>query len=162
MNFIDKIFNNLYKTGVVFGGVCLTGIMLLIVAGVVTRLFGFVILGVYELTELIAIMVGGFALAYTTFEQGHTVVGLLTERLPVRLQSALKIFTHAIGAVLWGAIAWVGLNVLLTRWTGEHSELLKVPFLPFRFIWVITLILITLAFIISSIKAFSAWKGGGE
>jgi TRAP-type C4-dicarboxylate transport system permease small subunit len=77
-------------------------------------------------------------------------------KLPDRLQSILKIITSLLAMGTWALTAWAGSIILMDRWSTEESEMLLVPFYPFRLVLFIGLILIALIYFIDVISAIKA------
>ena len=127
--------------------------MLLVVAVVLFRLFGKAIPGSYELIELMIVVTVAFALSYTALKQSHVVVDLLVSRFPLRTQTILAIFTYFLSMVIWGLIVWASYDIMLEKWLLEQSYLLKIPYLPFRIVWVFGLLIFSLIFLLEMYKA---------
>jgi TRAP-type C4-dicarboxylate transport system permease small subunit len=137
------------------GGIFLTGMMALTTTNVIIRLFGGVIAGTYELIEVLIVVVVAGALGYTALEQSHIAVRIVTSRLSQRAKGIFESFNYAIGTGLWVVITWVSIGVLRERWLEEETDLLSVPYLPFRFIWVFGLAFLCLVLLAGLFKSLS-------
>lgn len=137
------------------GAAFLTGMMVLIVANVIYRLSGHVIAGSYELSELMIVVAVAFALGYAALKKSHVVVKIVVSRFPQRWQSILEAFMSLISLATWAAIAWAGFLILSNRWLTEETDLLDVPYLPFRFVFVFGLGLLCLVYLIDLFRALS-------
>lgn len=122
--------------GMAVGAAFLTGMMILIVANVIYRLFGHVIPGSYEISTLMIVVTVAFALAYAAVQKTHVFVRILVLRFSDRRQAILTIFTSLISLSTWAFIAWASWIALSNKWLGELTDLLDVPYLPFRIIFV--------------------------
>ena len=135
------------------GAVFLTGMMVLIVANVIYRLSGHVIAGSYELSELMIVVTAAFALGYAALKKSHVVVKILVSRFSPRAQAILEALMSLISLGTWAVIAWAGVLILSEKWLKEETELLSVPFLPFRFVFLFGLSLLCLVYLIDLFKA---------
>ncbi|MFP3974693.1 MAG: TRAP transporter small permease [Chloroflexota bacterium] len=122
--------------GMAVGAAFLTGMMILIVANVIYRLFGDVIPGSYEISTLMIVVTVAFALAYAAVQKTHVFVRILVLRFSDRRQAILTIFTSLISLSTWAFIAWASWIALSNKWLGELTDLLDLPYLPFRIIFV--------------------------
>jgi TRAP-type transport system small permease protein len=114
------------------GNIALAGMMLLTTADVIGRyFFNTPVLGAYEITEyLMVIMVFSFlALAQST--KVHINVDIVFNHLPAGLQRFLQRFNHLVCLIMMILVSWMGiLRVLELKKTGEASVLLKIPDYP--------------------------------
>jgi TRAP-type C4-dicarboxylate transport system permease small subunit len=153
---VSKVVSVIRRTigiGTGVSSVFLALLMLLIVAVVIVRPFNVVITGSYELIQLLAVVVIAFALAFTALKQSHIAVSILVSRFSERTQAIVDSINWLLGLGIWGFIFWAGTDIMLQKWLLEKSDLLEVPFLPFRIVWVFGLLLFTLVYLIDMIKA---------
>lgn len=145
--YVARASNLLTVAGNSLGAVFLIAIMLVIVVNVITRRFGFLIPGTYEMIEVMIIVTAGFALAYTALRKGHTQVGF--EITSGRKQAIIDVVVGCCEVFTVALIAWNQYNVLLRKIElGEHTELLQISYAPFRALWVFGLFLLCVAFLI--------------
>ena len=131
-------------------------IMLLVVANIIARFFGTVIIGTIELVELMIVVTVAFAFGYTAQRQSHVVVKVVVSRFSPRVQAVLRIFTSALSIGVCALIVRASAGIMYERaLLGEETELLKVPSFPFRFVWVFGLILLCFVLLIDLCKAIS-------
>ena len=154
MNRVEKLLRRICEVGAALGGGFLLVIMCLIVIAVIVRFFNHVVPGVYELSELLIVVTVGFAVAYTAYRESHIVVNFVVQRVRPRIRIVLKSIGYIMCAGLWGTIALVSCNVIGERWLTERTDSINAPFLPFRLIWVFALALLTIVFLISSLRGF--------
>jgi TRAP-type C4-dicarboxylate transport system permease small subunit len=135
------------------GAAFLVGMMVLITASVISRRAGHVIQGTYELSELMIVVTAAFALVYAALNKTHIVIKVVVERFPQRAQAILEAVMSFISLATWAMIAWTGFLILSQRWLKEASVDLSVPFLPFRLIFFIGLVLLCSVYLIDMVKA---------
>ena len=107
--------------------------MLLTTADVIGRyFFNAPVLGAYEITEyLMLIMVFSF-LALAQSAKVHIHVDIVFNRLPAGLKQFLLRFNHLVCLLMMLLVSWMGIQrVFELKKTGEASVLLKIPDYPF-------------------------------
>ena len=152
MNYFQQLVQRIISWGGILGAVCILFIMVIITANVITRVFNLPIQGVYELSELLLMASGGFTLAYAAIHREHIEVTMLTSLLPKRIQTILHIFASLVSTGIWALILWQGLSLIFKRGLSEKTDFLEIVYLPFRCIWVLGLLLMCLAVLITSSK----------
>jgi len=135
------------------GAAFLVGMMVLITASVISRRAGNVIQGIYELSELMIVVTAAFALGYAALNKTHIVIKVVVERFPQRAQAILGAVMSFISLATWAMVAWTGVLILSKRWLNEASEYLSVPYLPFRLIFLLGLVLVCSVYLIDLIRA---------
>ena len=89
-----------------------------------------------------AIVVSG-AILYTTIKKGHTAVDFIITRFPIKIQTIIQSFNLVLGLIIWAFIAWSGAIYSWEMWLkGERSNTLEIPFFPFRFIWILSSVIL--------------------
>ena len=113
-NFILEKAGILSKVLAYIGAVALFGTMCLTAADVIGRYaFNAPILGVFELTEfLILILIFSF-IGYAQSQKSHVTVELLIKIIPKRLQAFIEVVNHGICLVLMVLITWMGFKKAL-------------------------------------------------
>jgi TRAP-type C4-dicarboxylate transport system permease small subunit len=117
------------------GAVALVIMMLLTTVDVLGRyIFNSPILGTYEMTEfLVLIMIFSF-LPFAQSEKTHVSVDLLVALFPKRVQANIELFNHAVCLGVMVLITWMGVEKAFElKLVGEASPNLKVPDYPFVF-----------------------------
>jgi len=147
------IVRRIIVLGTGLGAVFLAGIMVLIVASIITRFFGRVIPGSYEMIELMIVVTVAFALAYTGLRQGHVIVNIIVSRFPQRFQGIVAGFTCLISLGIWGLMAWAAYDIAVEKGILEVTDYFLVPYIPFRFIFALGLLLLSLVFLIDMYEA---------
>jgi len=135
------------------GAAFLVGMMVLITASVISRRAGNIIQGIYELSELMIVVTAAFALGYAALHKRHIVIRVVVERFPQRVQAILEAVMSFISLATWAMVAWTGFLILSQRWLNEASEYLSVPYLPFRLIFLLGLVLVCSVYLIDIIRA---------
>ncbi|MGB9919705.1 MAG: TRAP transporter small permease [Moorellales bacterium] len=125
----------------------------LIFTNVVSRAFGRSIVGTYELVVLLIVVSASLSLFATTVERGHVTVPFVTRRLTGRAAAVVSGLASLLSAATWAVLVWASMRVLPGKWLRERSELLEVPYLPFRLVWVVALILVTVVFLVHFTEA---------
>ncbi len=143
------------------GNIALAAMMLLTTADVIGRyFFNTPVLGAYEITEyLMLIMVFSF-LAAAQSSKVHINVDIVFNHLPTGLRHILERMNHLVCLLMMILVTWMGVQrVLELKKTGEASVLLKIPDYPFA----IFLVIGCLVFCIEFFKdVFSSPHTGSE
>lgn len=143
INRLITIIRRTCSIGTMLGGVVMVFIMLLTIATVVFRWLGGSIIGSYELTELVIVFAVGFALVYTTMTDSHVSVVIFVERIRPSIRKKLDIFNWILAAFFWGWMAWEVYKMSIDN-IGDRTETFFTPLLPFRLIWVMSLLALVL------------------
>jgi TRAP-type C4-dicarboxylate transport system permease small subunit len=155
MRSFANLISRITGVGGATGGVSLIVVMLVIVASIVLRSFGQVLQGSYELVSLLIVVSVAFALSYTAINQGHVMVRIVVSRVSERPQAIIGAFTTLISIAVWGAIAWASVSIIHEKALTEISDQLQIPYLPFRCVWVLGVILFCLVLLSDLFKAVS-------
>ena len=142
------------RGGVFFGGVFLMMAMLLLMGNIIGRSVPFVIPGSYELFELFMVIPVGFGLVYSALHKGHVVVYLIISHFPPKLRAASDVLVALLSLTIWVLIAWGGARLAFDNGLQEITDVLEVPYLPFRIAWLIALVLFCLTYILDLHQAF--------
>ena len=153
MDAFMRIIRRILVIGTALGGAFLLGMMILIVANIAYRTTGHVITGSYELCELMIVVTASFALGFAAFHKSHVDVKIIVDKFPERTRAVLEIITSFLSMGTWAIIAWASTIIMIDRWHTEESEMLLVPFFPFRLVLFIGLILVSLIYLIDMISA---------
>lgn len=130
------------------GAAALFGMMTLTTVDVIFRYaFNSPILGAFEVTEFLVLLVIFSFLGYTQSQKSHISVDLLFNLFPKKLQTVIEVFNHAICLFLMILIAWMGIvNALDLMEAGEGSPNLGIPDYPFAFFLVLGCIITCIEF----------------
>jgi TRAP-type C4-dicarboxylate transport system permease small subunit len=143
------------------GAVALAAMMVVTTVDVAGRyLFNAPILGVFELTEFLVLIVIFSFLGYTQAHKGHVSVDFLMTRLPEKVQIGVDLFNHGVCLVLMGLITYMGVdNALELIEYGERSPNLAIPNYPFAFFLALGCAVMCLEFIRDLIALWTAFRG---
>jgi len=142
------------------GAFSLFCIMCLTTADVVGRyFFNAPILGVFELTEFMVLILIFSFLAYTQFAKAHVSVDLLITLFPKRFRIYIELFNHSLCLILMGLITYMGFSRALELVEfGEASPNLGVPLYPFVFFLVLGCIVMCIEYIRDLLRLFGDRK----
>ena len=140
---------------------------LLITAAVLLRLVGFPILGDIEIVKLMMIVLIMCALAHTQKAKHHISVGILVDHFSPRYQALFDLIAYTMMLIFsWMISAFVLYRLLTNRFafvTG--SELLEIPYWPFKVIVIVGLFCWGLEAIVSfadAVKRLTAPAGSAN
>ncbi len=119
------------------GAIALVGMMGLTTADVICRyLFNSPILGAFEITEFLVLILIFSFLGYTQAQKSHVSVDLLTSLFPRKVQLIIDLINHTVCFLLMLLISWMGtLNALDLMDVGERSPIWRSPIIPSRSFW---------------------------
>lgn len=132
-NLISKKLGWLSRALSYVGAIVLFALMCLTAVDVACRyLFNAPILGVFEITEFMVLIVIFSFLASSQSHKSHVAVDLLIELFPRKVQRAVDIFNHVVCLILMGLITWQGVvRAMELKEVGEASPNLQIPDYPF-------------------------------
>jgi TRAP-type C4-dicarboxylate transport system permease small subunit len=113
----------------IIAGIALIGVMLLIGADIVGRLFGCPVPGTYEIVSLAGGLIIGLALPATSRAKGHVSTDILLARLSDKSRTVLTLITRLAGMAIFllGGFSLVMMGIRL-RAAGEVTAVLALPF----------------------------------
>ncbi len=130
---IDKFLNSFYRYSGYIASFFLILILVFIVTGIASRIFGFYIRGLTEYSGYSLATTSFLALAYTFNENGHIRITLFLERARGRFLRFLTIWCLAISTFFSGFLAfyfvkmWIVSIQLAERSQGADEILLWIP-----------------------------------
>ena len=121
------------------GAFVLFALMSLTAVDVACRyVFNAPILGAFEITEFMVLIVIFSFLASSQSHKAHIAVDLVIELFPESVRRWIDLFNHVICLVLMGLITWRGVvRALELKEVGEASPNLQIPDYPFVFFLVL-------------------------
>ena len=133
------------------GNAALAAMMLLATVDVIGRyFFNSPVLGAYEMTEYLMLILVFSFLALAQSARVHISVDIVFNRLPRRLQHVLDRLNHLICLLMMVLVSWMSIQrIWELKRTGEASVLLKIPDYPFA----VFLVIGCLAFCIEFFKS---------
>lgn len=159
METLAVLINRIMKKGLLLGGIFLIAGLLLLMSNIFGRFAHLVIPGSYELFELIMAIPVSVALVYAALKKTHVVVDLIISRFPPRLGAAAEILTSLLSFATWALIAWGGAQLAYESGLRETTDLLRVPFVPFRIVFVFCLFLFCLTYLVDLFRAIRRLLG---
>ena len=144
-----KILKSLSTYLAYIGAFSLFAMMCLTMADVGGRyLFNRPILGVFEITEFMVLVLIFSFLGYTQARKSHVSVDLFMMLFPKKLKVLIEIFNHLACLVIMALIAWMGVDKALELMeVGEASPNLAFPTYPFVFFLVLGCAIMCIEFI---------------
>ncbi len=160
MQLLEALVTKISRVLDSFSGVILAATALLIVANIVGRvLLQSSILGTYEMVGYLTAAVVGLALARCALESGHIAVGLVVERLPMRLQRFIEL---AWGFPVFIFICFVSYNLFTygrsIALSGEVSPTTKLIYYPIIYLVALGFFVLALTVLLRLLHLFF----GGE
>ena len=114
--------------------VALAVMMLLTVADVIGRAFGYPILGTYEVVSIVCLVAIGFAIPLTSWKRRHVYMEFLIERMGARAKKSMHTGTRILCLILF---LLAGTNLFhMAREMASSREVtmaLQIPFYPFAY-----------------------------
>lgn len=149
MNWVNKIIRTLSYTGKWIALATMSLMMIFITYAVIYREFFTPVVGDVELVQLGMVVLVMFGLAYSQAEDAHISIGLLVDRFPQRIQYMFDIIAFLLTFVICLIIGWVNFEAAVKDMTGmsRSTDLLEIPFYPFKFI-------IAIGFVLWGLEAF--------
>jgi TRAP-type C4-dicarboxylate transport system permease small subunit len=117
------------------GAIVLAGLMLLTVGDVVLRyFFNAPILGSFELTEFILVVIVFFAIPWATAQKANVRVDLFVDRLPSKVRTVFNIVACFLSVFVTALFAWYTVPQAIYIWRlYSVSDMLDIPAYPFYF-----------------------------
>lgn len=129
----------LSRVVVIISCVTLSLVVLIIAINVIGRAFNHPIPGGFDLSILCAAVSGSLAIAYTTKRCAHVSVDIITDILPPMLKKVQSMLTHLFALFIFVVLTWQAFVIFIQRFHGELTETLRIPYWPFRLIWLISM-----------------------
>lgn len=113
--------------------------MVIITVGVMLRFLGHPILGDVELVQFCMVAVVLFAVSYTESVNGHVRIGVIVDKLSPRVQFVLDVIARILNIAFCSVAVWAFIEKFPEGlW---KSDMLRIPYLPFRVFMIIGFIL---------------------
>ena len=159
-----KILQKLSTYLAYIGAFSLFSMMCLTITDVAGRyIFNQPILGAFELTEFMVLVLIFSYLAYTQANKSHVSVDLFMMFFPKRLKVYIEMFNHVACLAIMILIAWMGFEKALEMMeTGESSPNLALPSYPFVFFLVLGCSIMCVEFIRDIILILKTKEGHSE
>jgi len=155
------------KWGLWISSAFLFVMMLGVVVDVSARIIGKPVKGFYDIGEVLMAALVYAAVGYTQFDKSHVRVDILVGRLPRRaarfLDTLMMLASAGVSGLLTWAMASRAASIISSTGQGPVTGLLEIPHTPFIVIVALGCFLMTLEFLIDTIRSAShlARKGPG-
>ena len=130
---IYRVISPVSKVLVGVGATVLAAMMFLTASDVTLRyVFNHPIIGAFDLTVYMMVILFAFALPYCAVKKGHVRVDLLLGRLPQKVQTIINSVTTPLGLGLFALITWQTIVYMkIQHDTNIISSVLLIPRYPF-------------------------------
>ncbi len=143
--------------------VILFSTMLIIVINVIIRIPWKPLPGTVELVEMSGAILLAAAIAYTALMKGHIAVGVLVDRLPVRVQAAVEILTSAVSLLFSSVLAReTFLFAMRMSQRGYTTPNLLIPIAPAVLLVAFSFAMLALVLLLNLVKAAAVLFKGSE
>ena len=138
----SKVINTYMKTVTsvvnkigLLGAFSMIGLMMLTVADVFLRkFFNAPILGSYEITEFLLVVLVFFAIPWAALKKANVKVDLIVGNFPERVQAAFSSVTCFLSLVVTAFFGWYTIpQAVYILKLGSVSDMLEIPYYPFYF-----------------------------
>jgi len=149
LQFILKVLQRLSTYLACIGALSLFFMMCLTIADVAGRyLFNKPILGAFEITEFMVLVLIFSFLAYAQSHKAHINVDLFMMFFPEKFKNIIELFNHIACLAIMLLITWTGFeNAIEVMEAGEASPNLALPNYPFVFFLVLGCAIMCIEFI---------------
>jgi TRAP-type C4-dicarboxylate transport system permease small subunit len=137
----------------VVGAIALVVTMVLVVIMVILRFSGRALPGTFDLTQLMVVIPAAFALSYAALQKRHVVINIFVSRFPQRVRAVVEVFTCLVSLATWGIMGWATYQFALKMGLREITEVLRIPYLPFRLLLAVALVLLSVVYLLDLFKA---------
>jgi TRAP-type transport system small permease protein len=134
-NTFTKIVSWIAHACGLLGSVFLAGLMLMTVADVILRyFFDAPILGSFEITEYLLVVVVFFAIPWAAMQRMNVRVDLIVGNFTPRLRATFDAVTCTLSLIVTGILAWYTIpQVMYVFRLYTVSDMLEIPAWPFYF-----------------------------
>jgi TRAP-type C4-dicarboxylate transport system permease small subunit len=123
-------------------------------------LFNSPILGAYEITQFLVLVIVFSFLGYAQAKKSHITVDLFFERLPPKAKTVVSIFNYIVCFLIFLIIAWMGFEKAVESFhNGEKPLNLAIPNFPFIFFLSFGAAVVCVEFIRDIIKELNKTDG---
>ena len=159
MEEFSKIINRLIWVLSIVAIVAIMILMMITTVNVTMRFFGGVLTGAYELIQLFTVVVAGFAMVYATKNEKHICIDIISSRLSTRTSNILNTFNSIVFLLVVVLLSAGALSSTVSKlFSAESTLMLHIPWLPFRILWVVALLVFCLVLAVKVIENTSRRK----
>jgi TRAP-type C4-dicarboxylate transport system permease small subunit len=159
----ERIVNKIGNWGTAVGCIFMLGIAAVIVATVIGRALHIALPGTFDLVETLVVVAIAFALVFGQLQDRHLRADLAIERMKGRVKAGVESVLGILNLGYWAVLLYAGSVMMMDKWEGgEATDLLNVPVVPFRAVFVFALILMVLLLFIKEIREIKKLIKGGD
>ena len=163
MGSFEKLITRISNWGATVAAVFIAVISLLITISVICRAFHVALPGTFDLVETLIVVGIAFALVYGQLEDRRLRADIAIAKLKGRIRSAIESFLGVLNLIYWFTLLCAAVFMIRNKWGEEETtDILKVPVIPFRGVWVVALVLMLFLLIFKLIHHISALVKGGK
>jgi len=145
MDYLTRFLRRTITVLTIVGAFSLVGIMLVVVANIISRVFKVPILGTYEAVELAAVPMVAFALGYCALMQGHVFMSMIIDRLSQPVRRVIAVVTTFLTLGIWVLIGWQVAKYARQQWlVGEATYIMSWPIYPLRYVFFLGIVVFCL------------------
>jgi TRAP-type C4-dicarboxylate transport system permease small subunit len=159
----ERVITKIGNWGTAVGCVFMLGIAVIIVSTVLGRAFHIALPGTFDLVETLIVVAIAFALVFGQLQDRHLRADLAIERLKGRVKAGIESFLGILNMGYWAVLLYAGAVMMKDKWEGgEATDLLNVPVVPFRAVFVFALILMVILLFIKEVREIKKLIKGGD
>ena len=133
MERLERYINSISKIVFFVSLAVLTSLMFLTAADIISRGLGQLIVGSYQIIEIMQVGFICLAWPFTTGKMGHVRVDVVLGKFPQRFRNKVEIFNHAVCAVIFAIISYQGVALVKMSWElNELISIIDIPLFPFQ------------------------------
>ena len=130
---IQKYIDVITKVVFIVSLALLAGLMFLTAADVIGRGVGYLIIGSYQIIEIMQVGLICLAWPMTTSQSGHIRVDFFLLKCPEWLQARIDVLNNLIVAGIFGILTWQGIELVRRSWElHELISIIDIPLFPFQ------------------------------
>ncbi len=162
MDRIESLITYLTNIGKWIAIGTMTLMMIFITFAVISRNLHYPIIGDVELVQLGMVVLIMFGIAYSERQNAHISIGLLVDRMPIKIQQIIDVIAYLFTFIVCMVIGWVSFNAGLKGMSGniKSTDLLNIPHYPFKIIIALGFILWGLEALLKVVNAIKALRSG--
>lgn len=135
MSGIEKYLDLVMKAVFVVSSALLAGLMFLTAADVIGRGTGYLIVGSYQIIEIMQVGLICLAWPMTTSKSGHIRVDFFLLKFPLRIRTKVDVINNLIVAAIFGILTWQGIELVRRSWElDELISIINIPLFPFQIV----------------------------
>ena len=164
MEKLDWITKRSVRTLNFISCVILFGMMIFIIAYILLRaVFGYIIMGSYEIVQYSCLFVVCFALAGNDYNEGNVRITILVDAIPAKWRKIPDIFAHILSCAMCITATVYMFQFYLTRLaSGSQTYMMKIPIYIFAMALFISFILLSFSVVFRAIKYITKYEGASK